>query len=400
MSLKISYRAIRNNKFRSFLTALGIIIGVTAVISLVSLTQGAKKTIETQLTSLGGKSLIVYTGLRTGSGKQDQDVDLKPITTRDSNAIRELGIVDYVSEIITVTTDISNGFKSHFSLVVGAGPDFVYINDWFPKRGTFFNNFDVDENSMVCVIGNSVKNILYPNTNPLGKKLRIGKYSYRIIGVMSSIGQTPSGKDQDDVVFIPFTTVQKRIFGKKELDKISVAVHTQDKLDEATVQISKLLRKRRNIEKGEMDDFVIRSQENQINTIKTVTKVMTVLLGSIASISLIVGGIGIMNIMLVSVGERTREIGIRMAVGAREKDIMGQFLVESVVLSLSGGLIGVIIGVSISTIAANITGLATEISLSSILIAFGFAAFVGIVFGMYPAKKASKLNPIEALRYE
>lgn len=400
MSLRISYRAIKNNKFRSFLTALGIIIGVAAVISLVSITQGAKNTIETQLTSLGGKSLIVYKGVSTSSGKKEQDVNLKPITVKDSNAIRELETVEYVSEIITVTTDISNGFKSHFSLVVGAAPDFVYINDWFPQRGTFFNKFDIDESTMVCVIGNSIKNILYPNINPIGKNLRIGKYSYRIIGVMSSIGQTPSGKDQDDVVFIPFTTVQQKLFGKKELDKISIAVHTPDELDSTIVQITKLMRERRNIEKSELDDFVIRSQENQINTIKSVTKVMTILLGSIASISLIVGGIGIMNIMLVSVGERTREIGIRMAVGAREIDILRQFLVESVVLSLIGGFIGIITGITISKVASHLTGLATEVSVFSILLAFGFSALVGIIFGIYPAHKASKLNPIDALRYE
>lgn len=400
MSLRISYRAIKNNKFRSFLTTLGIIIGVAAVISLVSITQGAKRTIETQLTSLGGNSLIVYTGYRTSSGKKDEKADLKPLTQKDANVIRKLDVVKHVSEIVNTTTNVSNGYQNHFTLIVGASPEFVFINDWFPEKGTFFNNFDIERASLVCVIGKSVKNILFENTDPIGKNLRIGKYTYKIIGVMSSIGQTPSGKDQDDLILMPYSSVQKRLKGTKEVEKISIAVYSPEELDTASNSITKILRQSRNIENNEIDDFYIRSQENQINTIKNVSKIMSVLLGSIASISLIVGGIGIMNIMLVSVGERTREIGIRMAVGAKENDILKQFLVESVVLSLIGGFMGVIIGITISKTASYLTGWATEISLFSILMAFAFAALVGILFGIYPAKKASKLNPIEALRYE
>lgn len=400
MSLKISYRAIRNNKFRSFLTALGIIIGVAAVISLVTITQGAKRTIENNLIALGGNSLIIYPSLRTSSGVSAENVDLEPLTKKDANSIRNLDIIKNVSEIVTVTENVSNGYQNHFTLIVGTSPEFVLINDWHPKRGTFYNSIDVDNGTLVCVLGESVKNLLYPNINPIGKKLRIGKYSYKIIGVMSGVGQTPSGKDKDDIVFIPYTTVQEKIVGNKEIEKISAAVYSPDYIQEATDKITAILRQSRNIPSGEMNDFYVRDQQNQVNTIKSVTKVMSVLLGSIASISLVVGGIGIMNIMLVSVGERTREIGIRMAVGARDKDILVQFLVESVALSLIGGSIGVLIGIIISKTASYLTGWPTEISLSAILISFGFAALVGIIFGIYPAKKASKLNPIEALRYE
>ena len=403
-SLIISLKALKANKIRSFLTALGIIIGVAAVISLVTITQGAKQMIENQLTALGGKSLIVNSGIKTGkkvrTGEPAKVGVIKPLTEKDASAIRHLDTVQYVSEILDTTSNVVADSKSWFTKIVGVSPEFAYINDWFPSQGTFFNKQDVKDSALVCVIGKTVQNMLFANFSPVGRKIRIGNFTYEVIGVMSTIGQTPSGRDQDDLILVPYTSVQKRLLNSNILDNISVAVYNPDELQIAKKHITKILRTRHDIKPNDEDDFHIRTQENQINTINNVLRIMTVLLGSIASISLIVGGIGIMNIMLVSVTERTREIGIRMAVGARELDILKQFLVEAVVLSLLGGLIGIILGIAVSKIASAITKWPTTVSPSAILISFFFAALVGIIFGIYPARKASQLNPIEALRYE
>ena len=400
VSLRIALRALRANKFRAFLTTLGIIIGVAAVISLVSITQGAKNTIENQLTALGGNSLIINSGKRTRSGKKTLAGGVKPLTQYDADSVRQIKTVKYVSEIVDSTSNVSANGKSWFTTIVGTSPDFIFINDWFTEKGTFYNYNDIKKSELVCVIGKTVSNTLFNNSNPIGQNIRISNNTYSVIGVMSQIGQTPSGKDQDDLILIPFTTVQNRLLGTKKLDNISLAVHSPDEIEATQSQISKILRKNHEIKDESGDDFYIKTQTGQINRILGISKILTILLGSIASISLIVGGIGIMNIMLVSVGERTREIGIRMAVGAKQNHILNQFLIESIVLSLIGGVIGILLGSSISKIASVITGWPTEISIFSIVISFVFAALVGIFFGIYPAKKASNLNPIEALRYE
>ena len=400
LSVDISYRAIKSNKVRSFLTTLGIIIGVAAVISLVSITGGAKNMIEGQLASLGANSLVVKSGKITKSGKTLFASNLKPLTGNDVEAIGNLEAVKYVSAISSTTENIVSGNRNVFTAVVGTGKDFIFINDWFPERGTFFNELDVRETALVCVLGKTVKENLFGNQNPLGKSVRIGKYTYRVIGVMSSIGPTPSGKDQDDIILLPYTSVQKRLLGTKSLNRITIFVDPAYDLEYAKDEIEKTLRRQHGIKDGVEDDFSVRTQQTQIKTIKNVSRILTMLLGSIASISLVVGGIGIMNIMLVSVGERTREIGIRLAVGAKEKNILIQFLIESVLLSLVGGAIGTVLGILISKIASALTGWPTQISVLSILVAFLFSAMIGIIFGIYPAKKAAALNPIDALRYE
>ena len=400
LSIDISYRAIRSNKVRSFLTTLGIIIGVAAVISLVSITGGAKNMIEGQLASLGANSLVVNSGKRTKSGKTVVTGNVKPLTGKDVEAIESIEAVKYVSAISNTTANVVSGNRNVFTAVIGVGKDFIFINDWFPERGTFFNELDVRETALVCVLGKTVKENLFGSQDPLGKSVRIDKYTYRVIGVMSPIGPTPSGKDQDDIILLPYTSVQKRIVGSRSLSRITVFVDPAYDLNYAKAEIEKTLRRQHGIKDGMDDDFFVRTQQTQINTIKNVSRILAVLLGSIASISLVVGGIGIMNIMLVSVGERTREIGIRLAVGAKEKNILVQFLIESVLLSLVGGAIGTAVGILVSKVASALTGWPTQISLLAILVAFAFSAFVGIVFGIYPAKKAAKLNPIEALRYE
>ena len=400
LSIDISYRAIRSNKVRSFLTTLGIIIGVAAVISLVSITGGAKKMIEGQLASLGANSLAVKSGKITKSGKTLLAGNVKPLTRKDVEAIGNLESVKYVSAISNTTANVVSGNRNVFTAVIGTGKDFIFINDWFPERGTFFNEIDVQGAALVCVLGKTVKENLFGSQDPIGKSVRIGKYTYRVIGVMSPIGPTPSGKDQDDIVLLPYTSVQKRLVGTRSLDRITIFVDPAYDLVLAQGEVEKVLRRQHGIKDEMEDDFSVRTQQTQIKTIKNVSRILTVLLGSIASISLVVGGIGIMNIMLVSVGERTREIGIRLAVGAKEKNILVQFLIESVLLSLVGGAIGTAAGILISKGASAITGWPTEISVLSIIVAFLFSALVGIVFGIYPAKKAAALNPIEALRYE
>ena len=400
LSIDISYRAIKSNKLRSFLTTLGIIIGVAAVISLVSITDGAKNMIEGQLASLGTNSLVVKSGKITKSGKTLVAGNLKPLTDNDVEAIGNLETVKYVSAISNTTVNIVSGNRNVFTAVIGTGKDFIFINDWFPERGTFFNEIDVREAALVCVLGRTVKENLFGSSDPMGKSIRIGKYTYKVIGVMSPIGPTPSGKDQDDIVLLPYTSVQKRLLGTRSVNRITVFVNPAYDLEYAKVDIERTLRRQHGIKNEREDDFSVRTQQTQINTIKNVSRILTVLLGSIASISLVVGGIGIMNIMLVSVGERTREIGIRLAVGAKEKNILVQFLIESVLLSLVGGTIGTVLGILISKIVSALTGWPTQISVLSILVAFLFSAMVGIVFGIYPAKKAAALNPIDALRYE
>ena len=400
LAFKISYDAVMSNKLRSVLTTLGIIIGVAAVITLVALTQGAKTIIEEQLTNLGGNSLIVNYGKRAGTGIVTRSNIKNPLTAADADAIRNLSMVTFVSPIIDTAATVVSGNRNWFTTLVGVSTDFININDWFPDQGNFFNNKDVLSDARVCVIGKTVANNLFGYQNPIGKSVRIRNNSFKVIGVMSPIGQTPSGKDQDDVILVPYTTLQKRIMGISHVDNISVSVKNSGDVPVAQTRIIELLRERHKIRPNMVDDFYVKTQLSIIERIFTISKIMTILLGSIASISLIVGGIGIMNIMLVSVGERTREIGIRMAVGAKESDILIQFLVEAVFISIAGGTIGIIVGIAGSKISSSFTGWPGEISLGSILIAFGFAAIVGIFFGIYPARKASKLDPIEALRYE
>lgn len=395
-AFRVAYRAIASNKIRSILTTLGIIIGVAAVISLVAVTQGAEKMIEDQLTSLGGSSFLVKTGKR-GVGSQQNAYVLTP---QDAEAIKELDMVTSVSPLIDLGQQIIYGNQDWFTLVIGVGPDFVNINDWYTDKGNFFNNQDVSERARVCVLGKTVASNLFGSQNPIGQTVRINKNIFTVIGVMSSLGQTSGGRDQDDVVLIPFSTFQRYIKAINQVESISVSVRKSEDIPIAETQIINLLRERHNYSADEKDDFYIKSQLSIINRIFAISKIMTILLASVASISLIVGGIGIMNIMLVSVGERTREIGIRMAVGAKQRDILIQFLIESVLLSLAGGLIGVLIGIIGSKIASYFTSWPVVISFSATLLAFSVAAIIGIFFGIYPARKASQLDPIEALRYE
>jgi putative ABC transport system permease protein len=397
--LKNSYRQLTKNKLRSTLTSIGIIIGVAAVILSVSITNSAKILVETQFLSLGGKSLIINKGTRTKSGKVKKDFKID-FNINDVDAIKKLDIIENASPVSDVAEYVKYRDTSHLSAIVGASVDFFYVNNWLPVQGNLFTDKDVTGSENVCLIGKTVSNRLFGYINPIGKKIKILNTNYEVLGVLSTIGQTSSGRDQDDAVIIPYTTYHKKIIGSNEIENISASVGSPQDIIVAEEQVTNLLRERHNVHKNQVDGFHIKTQLYVIDRILTVSRIMTILLGSIASISLIVGGIGIMNIMLVSVIERTKEIGIRMAVGAKEKDIMIHFVIEALMLSIIGGCAGIILGIGLLKIASTLTSLQTFVSTSAILIAFLFSAIVGVFFGYYPAKKASKLNPIEALRYE
>ena len=286
------------------------------------------------------------------------------------------------------------------SAIVGVSVDFFYVNNWLPVEGSLFTDKDVSGSENVCLIGRTVSNRLFGYINPIGKKIKILNTNYEVLGVLSTIGQTSSGRDQDDAVIIPYSSYHKKIIGSNEIENISASVTNPRDIAIAEQQVTRLLRERYNVNKNQVNGFHIKTQLFVIDRIMTVSRIMTILLGSIASISLIVGGIGIMNIMLVSVIERTKEIGIRMAVGAKQKDIMIHFVIEALMLSIFGGSAGILLGIGMLKIASTLTNMQTFVSTSAILIAFLFSAVVGVFFGYYPAKKASRLNPIEALRYE
>ncbi len=397
--LKNSFRQLIKNKLRSTLTSIGIIIGVAAVILSVSITNSAKILVETQFLSLGGKSLIVNKGTRTKSGKVKKDFKID-FNINDVNAIKKLQIIEHASPVSDVAEYVKYKDTSHLSAIVGVSVDFFYVNNWLPVEGSLFTDKDVSGSENVSLIGRTVSNRLFGYINPIGKKIKILNTNYEVLGVLSTIGQTSSGRDQDDAVIIPYSSYHKKIIGSNEIENISASVTSPEDIAIAEQQVTRLLRERHNVNKNQVNGFHIKTQLFVIDRIMTVSRIMTILLGSIASISLIVGGIGIMNIMLVSVIERTKEIGIRMAVGAKQKDIMIHFVIEALMLSIIGGSAGILLGIGMLKIASTLTNMQTFVSTSAILIAFLFSAVVGVFFGYYPAKKASRLNPIEALRYE
>ena len=400
VAFRVAYQALRRHTGRSLLTTLGIIIGVGAVITMVALTQGARATIETQMMSMGGSVLMISAKSKARSSVTRGAAPVARLTAEDAQALRELPLVTHISPLVDTTQRVIGGSRHWLTTIVGASADFSVINDWLPDRGTFFNRDDVTHAERVCVLGQSVAAQLFGYQSPIGKTLRIGRSSFRVIGVLSPKGQTLGGKDQDDFVLMPYTTLHKRLLGSSRIENIAVAVRTPEDLPVAVEQISRLLRERHQLGPDVPEPFRIKTQLYLTQKIVTIVRIMTVLLGSIASISLIVGGIGIMNIMLVSVTERIKEIGIRMSVGARARDILLQFLIEATMLSIGGGCIGILLGSGVAAVASFLVAWPLRISGGAILLAFTFAAAIGIFFGLYPAKKASQLDPMQALRYE
>jgi len=401
-TIKISFRALRRNKMRSLLTALGIIIGVAAVIAMVSIGNGAKSQMESQIASLGENVILVFSGNWSPGGVRSGWGGAGTLKIDDALAIkREIPTVTAVSPEVRGGAQLTAGGENwNTGNLLGESADYFDIRQWPLAVGVGFTEQDIRIASKVAVIGQTIATQLYRDENPLGKILRIKNVPFLVTGVLTPKGLNLMGQDQDDIVVLPYTSAMKRVIGGTTLRNINIQGAKQSDLSMTKDQIVSILRQRHKIGAQKDEDFTVRTQEEIARVATAQTDVMTALLGAIASVSLFVGGIGIMNIMLVSVTERTREIGIRMAVGAHGKDILLQFLIEASALSSSGGVIGILLGVAVSKIVSGMTGWPSLISVSSIVVSFLVSSAVGIFFGFYPARKAARLDPIEALRFE
>ena len=396
-----AFRALQRNKMRSFLTMLGIIIGVAAVIAMLAIGQGAQFSVEQQISSLGTNVLIVYPGSQNVGGVRMGAGASTTLTEDDANAIqKECPAVSLISPGTRAGGQVIAGNLNWATGIEGTGADYLEIRKWGIEYGDFYTDQDVKAAAKVCVLGKTVADVLFPDASPVGQTVRIRNVPCKVIGVLTKKGQNAMGQDQDDVILAPWTTVKRRLTWFPYLRQVLVSASSPANIPVAQAQITELLRMRHKTPPYEPDDFTIRNQADLANAATATTQILTILLASIASVSLLVGGIGIMNIMLVSVTERTREIGIRMSVGARARDILTQFLIEALVLSLLGGIAGIILGVSGSSAISSLAKWPTIITFFSILLSFGFSIAIGIFFGFYPARKAAMLNPIDALRYE
>lgn len=403
-TIKIALRALRVNKMRSALTMLGIIIGVAAVITMLAVGTGASQKISEQISSMGSNLIMILPGATTAGGVRMGMGTQPTLSMADAEAIkRESTSVSYVAPDLSEVTQVVYGNQNWATGVRGTSPDILNVRDWPLASGRSFTEQDIKSATKVCMLGQSVVENLFGDIDPIGKIVRIKRVPFTVIGILSRKGQSPTGQDQDDVIYVPITTAQKKLIGTAfpgMVRIIMVKARSTEDLSAAEKQITELLRQRHRIGSKQENDFTVRNLTQIWQTQEQSTRVMTILLGAIASVSLLVGGIGIMNIMLVSVTERTREIGIRMAVGAKTWDIRLQFIIEALTLSMIGGITGIVIGIAGSNVLSILAGWPTIILPFSIILAFGFSGLVGIFFGFYPAHKASLLNPIEALRYE
>jgi len=401
MIFRIALKALNRNKMRTALTMLGMIIGVAAVITMVALGTGAQSSIEAQIATAGTNMIIVQAGNFTQGGVRQGQGNASTLTPDDATEISKLPGVQYTAAGINTRGQMVAGNQNWNTQLQGTDVDFPLIRSWQIDSGQFFTPIDVTTASKVVVIGSVVRDQLFgEDVNPVGQTVRIQNQPFTIVGVLASKGQSGVGQDQDDVAFTPYTTVMKKIRGVTFIQQVQVSAASAGDVAPLADRIASLLRVRHKIQPGDPDDFMVRTIEEMANVRKEATQTMTALLASIAGVSLLVGGIGIMNIMLVSVTERTREIGLRMAIGARGRDVLLQFLVEAVVLSLFGGGIGIALGFAFSQGVTMWQGWPTAVSLDSVAIAFGFAAAIGVFFGFYPARKAAALDPIDALRFE
>jgi putative ABC transport system permease protein len=399
---RIAFVALKRNKIRSALTTLGVIIGVASVIAMIAISSGARAAIDEQIQSQGTNVVYVSAGsfgrpgsVRGGAGS------VQTLTLEDARAIMEqIPTVARATPVVRGRSQIIAGNQNWNTSVEGGNEDYLVIRNWPIASGSVYTARDVQVADKVCLLGDTAARTLFPGQDPIGEVIRVRNLPFRVVGVLAAKGQGQWGQDQDDIVVAPYTTIQKKLLGITYIHQVMVSATSSDVVEETATQITRLLRERHRISNPEEDDFAVRTVEEMAQTRVQLAQTMTGLLMTVASVSLLVGGIGIMNIMLVSVTERTREIGLRMAVGARTRDILRQFLTEAVTLSVLGGIAGIALGVGVSQALTGVLGWPTLISASSIVVAFAFAAGVGIFFGYYPARTAASLDPIEALRYE
>ncbi len=400
-SITIALEGLKANKLRSVLTMLGIIIGVGAVIAMVSIGMGVRDKVQTSIASLGSNLLIISPGATSSSGVRLAAGSNNSLTNKDAQAIaREVLGVSFVAPSVSKQYQLVYGNKNWFTNVQGVTPEYLDVRNFAIETGTFFTSKDLDTRTRVAILGKTTADNMFGEVNPLGQTVRINKAPFQVVGVLEAKGQSAGGMDQDDVVLIPLTTAQERMMGITYLHTISVQADNADTINQVQDDITELLRSRHRLTGDTPDNFTVRNLAAVMATAEETTRTITLLLGNIAAISLLVGGIGIMNIMMVSVTERTREIGIRKALGATYRDVMLQFLLESIVIGLIGGIGGILLGITSAYAISVIGSLNTVISVLSIVVSFGFSIAIGLFFGIYPARKAALLDPIEALRYE
>jgi putative ABC transport system permease protein len=403
MIIRVAFRALVRNKMRAALTMLGIIIGVSAVIAMVSIGQGAQASVQAQIEGIGTNLLFVSAGAQNVGGVRSAtgDSGTNALTVEDLDAIkREVPSVSMVTPSVNARSQLVSGNANWNTSVTGVSEQYPDVRKWTVQSGAFFTDADVRTAARVIVIGQTVGDNLFPGGDPVGQTLRVMNLPFRVVAVMARKGQDQQGRDQDDIAFAPYTTVQKKILGSPRLQIAYVSAISQDATYTAQSQITDLLRQRHKLSDNEPNDFTVRNMTDIADAANETSNTMTILLACIAGVSLLVGGIGIMNIMLVSVTERTREIGIRMAIGARSSAVRSQFLIESIVLSLTGGLFGIVLGIIVSLVIPKMLGWPTLVSTMAIVGSAIFSVAVGVFFGYYPARKAAALDPIEALRYE
>ncbi len=399
---KIAVRALSNNKLRGFLTMLGIIIGVASVITMLAIGQGSKKSIQAEISEMGSNMIMIQPGGDMRGGVRQSAEDMETLKLEDyQNIVDETRYVSYTSPSVNSSGQVIYGANNAPTTIYGISPDYMDIRRYKVEDGDMFTEQDIATAAKVCVVGKTVVDNLFPNgENPVGKVIRFQKLPFRIVGVLESKGYNSMGMDQDDLIFAPYTTIQKKVLAITHLQGITCSALKEEYTEQAIDEISEILRRNHKLKATDEDDFTIRSQQELSSMLTSTTDMMTVLLAAVAGISLLVGGIGIMNIMYVSVTERTREIGLRMSIGAKGIDILAQFLIESILISVTGGLIGVVLGVGSALIVNYVAHFPIFIQPWSVLLSFVVCTATGIFFGWYPAKKAAQLDPIEAIRYE
>ncbi|MES2396263.1 MAG: ABC transporter permease [Bacteroidota bacterium] len=400
--IRIASRSLSKNKLRTFLTMLGIIIGVASVIAMLAIGEGSKQNIKASIASLGTNSIMIFPGAVNQGGVRMEAGSSGNLKKEDSEAIlARCPLVVSVSPVVRTGAQIITGSQNWRTIVIGALTDYFSIRNLNVVSGTYFSSTDERAAAKVCLVGQTVSvNLFGEGSDPIGQVIRINRIPFKIIGLLEKKGQNTFGQDQDDIIIAPFSTVQKRMLSTTNLNQIIASAVSEEDIDGAKDEITLVLRERHKLPENVEDDFTVRTQSDISNIFGSISKVLTILLGSIASISLLVGGIGIMNIMLVSVTERTKEIGIRLAVGAKSKDVLMQFMIEAMFISFVGGIIGVGLGTFVSVLVARFGGWPVTVTIYSIALSFLFAAIIGVFFGWYPARKAARLNPIDALRYE